>query len=104
VDGRHGLIAHHPGVQSRRVVRPVQKGVVVALELIRTELLAFQEAQRRYILDIVPSRNEVVVGERDDLLASGLLASRTNWLIEPPECTIAAERTRDPLIENRYGQ
>lgn len=44
--------------------------------------LGFAAGERRYVLEIVPSRNEVVIGEREQLLASGLQASRVNWLIE----------------------
>jgi tRNA-specific 2-thiouridylase len=39
---------------------------------------------RRYVLEIVPATHEVIVGDKDGLLASGLVASRVNWLIEPP--------------------
>ncbi len=46
--------------------------------------LGFAAGQRRYVLEIVPSRNEVVIGERDELLASGLRASGVNWLIDVP--------------------
>jgi tRNA-specific 2-thiouridylase len=46
--------------------------------------LGFAAGERRYVLEIVPDRNEVVLGERDELLASGLRASRVNWLVEPP--------------------
>jgi tRNA-uridine 2-sulfurtransferase len=46
--------------------------------------LGFAAGERRYILEIVPSRNEVVIGEREELLASGLRASRVNWLIDTP--------------------
>ena len=38
-----------------------------------------------YVLKIVPGANEVVLGDREDLLASGLRASRVNWLAKPPE-------------------
>jgi tRNA-specific 2-thiouridylase len=46
--------------------------------------LGFAAGERRYVLEIVPGSNEVVLGEREELLASGLRASRVNWLIEPP--------------------
>ena len=47
--------------------------------------LGFAAGERRYILEIVPSRNEVVIGERDELLVSGLRASRVNWLSDTPD-------------------
>jgi len=49
--------------------------------------LGFAAGERRYVLDIVPSRNEVVIGEREELLAGGLRAARVNWLIDPPDGT-----------------
>ena len=47
--------------------------------------LGFAAGERRFVLEIVPERNEVVIGEREELLADGLIASRVNWLIEPPD-------------------
>src|SRR5262245_8421284 len=47
--------------------------------------LGFAAGERRYVLEIVPERKEVVLGEREELLADGLIASRVNWLIEPPD-------------------
>src|SRR5207247_3821255 len=40
--------------------------------------------ERRYVLEIVPDSNDVVLGDREELLASGLVASRVNWLIDVP--------------------
>ncbi len=39
---------------------------------------------RRYVLEIVPDSNTVVLGEQAELLAGGLEASEVNWLIDPP--------------------
>jgi tRNA-specific 2-thiouridylase len=44
----------------------------------------FGSASRRYVLKIVPAENAVVIGDRDECLASGLIAERVNWLIAPP--------------------
>jgi tRNA-uridine 2-sulfurtransferase len=46
--------------------------------------LGFAAGSRRYVLRIVPSENAVVVGDREELLAPGLIASRVNWLTDPP--------------------
>src|SRR5262249_2632888 len=46
--------------------------------------LRFAAGERRYVLQIVPGENEIVVGAQEDLLGDGLIASRVNWLIEPP--------------------
>src|SRR6478672_8774003 len=40
--------------------------------------------RKRYVLDIVPETRTVVLGDRGDLLATGLVASRVNWLIDEP--------------------
>ena len=48
--------------------------------------LGFAAGERRYVLRIVPGDNEVVVGDKEELLATGLVASQVNWLTPaPPE-------------------
>ena len=46
--------------------------------------LGIAGAERRYVLRIVPSDNQVVLGGREELLAPALLASRVHWLTDPP--------------------
>jgi tRNA-specific 2-thiouridylase len=46
--------------------------------------LGIATGARRFVLDIIPESREVIVGDPEQLLASGLIASRINWLIEPP--------------------
>jgi tRNA-specific 2-thiouridylase len=46
--------------------------------------LGFGSASRRYVLQIVPSTHDVVVGDREELFASALRALKMNWLIEAP--------------------
>src|SRR5262249_52025014 len=46
--------------------------------------LGLPGGQRPHVLKIVPGENEVVVGDREGLLSSDLIASRVNWLVEPP--------------------
>jgi tRNA-specific 2-thiouridylase len=46
--------------------------------------LGIAAGSRRYVLKIVPQSNEVVLGEREELLAHSLRASRVNWLIDAP--------------------
>jgi tRNA-specific 2-thiouridylase len=50
--------------------------------------LGFAAGQRRYVLKIVPGENEVVVGDREELLSSDLIASGVNWLVEPPAASL----------------
>src|SRR5439155_12283203 len=44
----------------------------------------FGAGRRRYVLDIIPESHDVVLGDKEELLAGALVASRVNWLIEPP--------------------
>jgi tRNA-uridine 2-sulfurtransferase len=46
--------------------------------------LGVAAGRKRFVLEVLPSTNEVIVGDADDLLANGLEASRVNWLIDPP--------------------
>lgn len=51
--------------------------------------LGVATGSRRFVLDIIPETREVVVGDREGLLAGGLVASEVNWLIEPPAGALA---------------
>jgi tRNA-specific 2-thiouridylase len=77
VDTAGNVLAEHDGIERFTVGQ--RKG------------LGFAAGERRYVLRIVPGENEVVVGEREELLASGLEASRVNWLCEPPPGPIACD-------------
>jgi tRNA-specific 2-thiouridylase len=47
--------------------------------------LGYAAGSRRYVLDIIPETREVVLGDKEELLANGLRASKVNWLTgEPP--------------------
>ena len=46
--------------------------------------LGVAAGKRRFVLNIVPETNEVIVGDPEELLASGLRATAINWLIDPP--------------------
>ncbi len=76
VDTAGQTLAEHDGIENFTIGQ--RKG------------LGFAAGERRYVLRIVPSEHEVVVGRREELLASGLLASRVNWLFDkPPETPLA---------------
>jgi tRNA-specific 2-thiouridylase len=53
--------------------------------------LGYAAGERRYVLEIVPESRTVVLGDRDELLATGLVASRVNWLIDAPHEPRACE-------------
>jgi tRNA-specific 2-thiouridylase len=46
--------------------------------------LRYAAGARRYVLEIVPETHDVVLGDREHLLAPTLVASRVNWLADPP--------------------
>jgi tRNA-specific 2-thiouridylase len=74
-DGR--VLGRHDGIDRFTVGQ--RKGLGVAA------------GRKRFVLEIVPETNTVVVGDPSDLFADGLVASRVNWLVdaptEPLECT-----------------
>ncbi len=46
--------------------------------------LGFAAGKKRFVLEVIPASQTVVVGDADDLLAAGLTASEVNWLSDPP--------------------
>lgn len=46
--------------------------------------LGVAAGRKRFVLEILPETNTVVVGDSEDLLAGGLVASRVNWLADVP--------------------
>jgi tRNA-specific 2-thiouridylase len=46
--------------------------------------LGLAAGRRRYVLQVLPAENRVVVGDEDDLLARGLAGERLSWIGEPP--------------------
>src|SRR5919204_586027 len=78
VDTAGNVLAGHEGIEHFTVGQ--RKG------------LGFAAGQRRYVLRIVPGDNEVVVGDREELLAPGLVAAEVNWLLEaPPAAPLACQ-------------
>jgi tRNA-specific 2-thiouridylase len=77
VDTAGNVLADHDGIEQFTIGQ--RKG------------LGFAAGERRYVLKIVPGDNQVVVGQREELLASGLQASGVNWLIEVPPAELACQ-------------
>ncbi|HEV3384886.1 MAG TPA: tRNA 2-thiouridine(34) synthase MnmA [Gemmata sp.] len=46
--------------------------------------LGVAAGRKRFVLEIVPETQTVIVGDQEDLLAGGLEASGVNWLTDPP--------------------
>jgi tRNA-specific 2-thiouridylase len=70
VDSAGTVLGDHDGIE--RFTIGQRKGLGIAT------------GSRRYVLQIVPATNEVVLGDREALLASGLRASGVNWLMPMP--------------------
>jgi tRNA-specific 2-thiouridylase len=51
--------------------------------------LGVAAGRKRFVLELLPETNTVVVGDESDLLASGLIASAVNWLIDAPTAPLA---------------
>jgi tRNA-specific 2-thiouridylase len=75
VDRQGKVLAPHDGIEKFTIGQ--RKG------------LGFGSASRRYVLEIVPESRDVVIGDRDGLLATSLVASRVNWLVDPPTGPLA---------------
>jgi tRNA-uridine 2-sulfurtransferase len=70
VDTAGNVLTEHDGIENFTIGQ--RKG------------LRFAAGSRRYVLEIIPDTHQVVVGDREELLARGLFASRVNWLLEGP--------------------
>jgi tRNA-specific 2-thiouridylase len=68
VDKAGQVVAEHDGIENFTIGQ--RKG------------LGFAAGERRYVLKIVPDTGTVVVGRREDLLASALRASDVTWLLD----------------------
>ena len=51
--------------------------------------LGVAAGRKRFVLELVPESNTVVVGDEGDLLASGLVAKDVNWLTDVPTVPLA---------------
>ncbi|HHF09331.1 MAG TPA: tRNA 2-thiouridine(34) synthase MnmA, partial [Candidatus Atribacteria bacterium] len=59
--------------------------------------LGISSAERLYVVDIIPQRNQIVVGQREALQAKGLVARELNWFVsEIPEQALAKIRYTHP--------
>jgi tRNA-specific 2-thiouridylase len=77
VDTAGNVLGEHDGIERFTVGQ--RKGLGIAA------------SSRRYVLAIVPANNEVIVGDKEQLLASGLRASQVNWLIDEPSGPMRCE-------------
>ncbi len=73
VDTAGQVLAEHAGIENYTIGQ--RKG------------LKYAGGKRRYVLDILPQSKDVVLGDREELLAGRLRASAVNWLLQPPPMT-----------------
>ncbi len=71
VDPEGNVLGEHDGYE--RFTIGQRKGLGIATD------------RKRFVLEIVPETRTVVLGDREDLLSTSLLASKVNWLIDLPE-------------------
>ncbi len=54
-----------------------------------------------YVVDKDPGANTITVGQKEDLLSTGLIAGQTNWLIDPPagwtDCQTKVRYNSEPV-------
>jgi tRNA-specific 2-thiouridylase len=77
VDENGAVLGTHDGYE--RFTIGQRKGLGIATD------------RKRYVLSILPATNTVVLGDKDELLASGLRASRVNWLRPTPTGPVNGE-------------
>lgn len=83
VDGKGNLLGMHRGLPGYTIGQRRGLGIAAGKPL--------------YVTKILPERNALIVGSRDELYSRGLMASRVNW--------IAMERLEQPLrarVKIRY--
>jgi tRNA-specific 2-thiouridylase len=87
VDTTGRVLAEHDGIEQFTIGQ--RKG------------LGYAAGERRYVLQIVPVENRVVIGTRQECLSSGLIAKEVNWLIEPPsqplQCRVKIRYRSQPV-------
>lgn len=82
---------HRPDRQSAGVIKDEQGNILGKHDGIENFTIGqrkgfgFGSSSRRYVLDIVPGNNDVIIGDREELLACGLVADQVNWLVDAPK-------------------
>jgi tRNA-specific 2-thiouridylase len=77
VDRQGRVLGEHDGIEGFTVGQ--RKGLGIAT------------GSRRFVLEIIPATDTVVVGSREECLADGLIAEDVNWLIPVPSDELACQ-------------
>ena len=88
LDASGAVLGEHEGHQHFTIGQ--RRGVGVAM------------GRKLYVIDKDPDANTITLGEREQLLAHGLTAGQTNWLIDPPvdaprPCTVKIRYNSEPV-------
>jgi tRNA-uridine 2-sulfurtransferase len=90
VDTSGKILGEHDGQQHFTIGQ--RKGVGLAL------------GDRVYVVSKDAATNMVVVGDREELRCEGLIASETNWLIDPPSFTNTAQQAGPSSAPSNIGR
>ena len=87
VDRDGNEVGEHPGQQHFTIGQRRRIGVALGRPI--------------YVVDKDPVANTITIGDREDLLAGGCLASQANWLVDPPRedrrCDLRIRYNADPV-------
>jgi tRNA-specific 2-thiouridylase len=87
VDRDGAVVGEHPGHQHFTIGQRRRIGVALGRPI--------------YVVEKDPVANTITVGDREDLLARGCLASQANWLVDPPRedrrCDLRIRYNADPV-------
>ena len=87
VDREGNEIGEHPGHQHFTVGQRRRIGVALGHPI--------------YVVSKDPVANTITVGDREELMACGCLASQVNWLVDPPDtprrCSVRIRYNSDPV-------
>ncbi len=87
VDRDGAVVGEHPGHQHFTIGQRRRIGVALGRPI--------------YVVEKDPVANTITVGDREDLLARGCLASQANWLVDPPRddrrCDLRIRYNAEPV-------
>ena len=87
VDASGEVVGEHPGHQHFTIGQRRRVGVAFGRPI--------------YVVSKDPASNTITIGDREDLLAPGCVASQTNWFVEPPEdwrrCDVRIRYNAEPV-------
>lgn len=81
------IVGEHKGIEGFTIGQ--RRGLKVAM------------GEPHFVVEIKPETNQIVIGKREALACTGLTASRTNWLVDPPsdchKCSVQIRYNSRPV-------